>query len=204
MHEQGEFMPPSALLSIAQRLNRLIDIDRWVFDHLLAFLTSAREQEDISLCTMNLSQPSVVDLGFLNHVLISIDQSSVPPSAIGFEISEATAVTNLARTTYFIERLQSLGCRFILDNFGSGLSSFSYLKKLPVNYLKISGNLVRGLDDDPVSEALVQSINDIAQALGVQTIGENVERAEQLEKLKALNVDYAQGFYVSKPTPIKR
>ncbi|MCG8382553.1 MAG: EAL domain-containing protein [Gammaproteobacteria bacterium] len=204
LHEQGEFMPPSALLSIAQRLNRLIDIDRWVFDHLLVFLTDGREQEDISLCTMNLSQPSVADLGFLNHVLVSIDQSSVPPSMIGFEISEATAVTNLARTTYFIDRLQSLGCRFILDNFGSGLSSFSYLKKLPVNYLKISGNLIRSLDDDPVSEALVQSINDIAQALGVQTIGENVERAEQLEKLKALNIDYAQGFYVSKPTPIKR
>ena len=196
--EEGKLMPPNQVLAVAGRLNMLIKIDRWVFDQAITFLSQQHMEEDISLCTINLSSPSVLDVDYLNYLLLTIDQSNISPRLLGFEISESTAVMNITQTNYFIERIKNLGCSIILDNFGSGLSSFSYLNQLNADFLKIDGALVNKILEDPVSLTLLQSMNNIAHAMGIQTIAGNVENAAVSKKLQELGVDYAQGYYISR------
>ena len=197
VNENGKLMRPGQVLAVADRLNMLIKIDRWVFDKVITFLSQQNINEEISLCTINLSSPSVLDVDYLNYLLLTIDQSGISPSLLGFEISESTAVMNITRTSYFIERVKSLGCSIVLDNFGSGLSSFSYLSQFEADFLKIDGALVNKILDDPVSLALLQSINDVAHAMGMKTIASNVENASVLNRLKTLGIDYAQGHHIS-------
>jgi EAL domain-containing protein (putative c-di-GMP-specific phosphodiesterase class I) len=121
---------------------------------------------------------------------------------VAFEITETVAVSNLAQALKLMTSLKAAGCRFALDDFGSGVSSFNYLKQLPVDYLKIDGNLVRGIATEAVSCVMVEAINRIGHAMGIETVAEWVENADILEKLRELGVDYGQGFYLGRPLPL--
>jgi EAL domain-containing protein (putative c-di-GMP-specific phosphodiesterase class I) len=155
----------------------------------------------INFISINLSGPSLADATFLEFVIKRLQESGVSAEKICFEITETAAISNLNKATTFISTLRGLGCRFALDDFGSGLSSFAYLKNLPVEYLKIDGMFVRGIVDDPIDHAMVKSINEIGQVMGMKTIAEFVESDEIKRMLKRIGVNYAQGFAIGKPQP---
>jgi EAL domain-containing protein (putative c-di-GMP-specific phosphodiesterase class I) len=129
------------------------------------------------------------------------ERSAVPPDAVCFEITETAAISDLGNAARFISRFRELGCRFALDDFGSGLSSFAYLKSLPVDYLKIDGSFVRGSAGDPVDVAVMDAICRLARAVGARTVAECVESAETLERIRALGIDFAQGYEIHVPEP---
>ena len=139
---------------------------------------------------------------FLDFIVQQLEDFAIPPQKICFEITETVAITNLSRTSTFIEGLKTRGCRFSLDDFGSGLSSFAYLKNLPVDFLKIDGVFVKDIPDDPLDLAMVKSINEIGHIMGKQTIAEFVENDIILDKLREIGVDYVQGYKFGLPRPI--
>jgi EAL domain-containing protein (putative c-di-GMP-specific phosphodiesterase class I) len=132
----------------------------------------------------------------------AINETGIEPSSITFEITETAAIANLNAASRFIEALRDIGCRFALDDFGTGFCSFTYLKHLPVDTLKIDGSFVQGLAHAPVDQAMVQSMNQVAHALGKQTIAESVENEKTLALLKEIGVDYAQGHFLGRPSAI--
>jgi EAL domain-containing protein (putative c-di-GMP-specific phosphodiesterase class I) len=144
----------------------------------------------------------VNDDGFLRFLRRTIEGYGIAPRTICFEITETAAIVNLTKAAHFIRELKGLGCRFALDDFGSGLSSFSYLKNLPVDYLKIAGGFVRGLVDDPVDAAMVEAINRIGHVMGLQTIAEYVEHDSLLARIREIGVDYVQGNAIGPPAPL--
>jgi EAL domain-containing protein (putative c-di-GMP-specific phosphodiesterase class I) len=129
-------------------------------------------------------------------------QYNQPPQLFCFEITETSAIANLSTASMFIRELKKMGCLFALDDFGSGLSSFGYLKNLPVDFLKIDGQFVKDIVDDPIDDAMVRSINEIGHVMGMQTIAEFVENEAILNRLKDIGVDFAQGYGVAKPEPL--
>jgi len=196
----GNMIPPGAFLPAAERYNLSPRIDRWVVDHAIRWMLSdAGKIESLSHCSINLSGLSLGDDLFLSHVISKLRDTGIPPSKICFEITETAAIANLSSATMFIRTLKGLGCQFALDDFGSGLSSFAYLKTLPVDYLKIDGVFVKDIEKDPIDLAMVKSINDIGKVMGKKTIAEFVESAGVLSKLLEIGVDYAQGFFIGKP-----
>jgi len=150
---------------------------------------------------INLSGASLGDPAFAEYVLEQFEITGTPPQAVCFEITETAAISNLGRAARFINRFRDLGCRFALDDFGSGLSSFEYLKSLPVDYLKIEGSFVRGLIDDRIDRAVVDAIQRLARAAGARTIAESVESAAIAERARALGIDFAQGHHIHSPEP---
>jgi EAL domain-containing protein (putative c-di-GMP-specific phosphodiesterase class I) len=150
---------------------------------------------------VNLSGMSLGDPAFADYVLERFEQTGTPPSAVCFEITETAAISNLARAARFIGRFRELGCRFALDDFGAGLSSFAYLKSLPVDYLKIDGGFVRGSGCDRVDFAAVDAARRLADAVGAKTIAECVETTDTLERMRGLGIDFAQGHLIHKPEP---
>jgi EAL domain-containing protein (putative c-di-GMP-specific phosphodiesterase class I) len=151
------------------------------------------------MVSINLSGQSLGDTGFLTFVLDELNRSTIAPARLCFEITETAAITNLGAATEFISKLRHRGCRFALDDFGSGLSSFSYLKTLSVDFLKIDGNFVRNMLNDPLSYSIVDSINQIGHVMGLTTIAEFVESTELLSVLRDIQIDYAQGYYIGEP-----
>jgi len=139
--------------------------------------------------------------GFWEEVIQELEQSSVDPRRICFEITETAAIANFDAARRFFTQLRALGCRFLLDDFGSGMSSLAYLKNLPVDYLKIDGEFILNIVQDPVQQAMVESIHRISQVLGLKTIGECVEGEGALETLRRIGIDYAQGFWLAEPVP---
>ncbi len=203
--EQGDTVWPDSFLPAAERYNLSAKIDRWVIDTALDWF-SARPQrlERLYLCSINLSGHSLSDESFLDFLIRKFRESGVPPGKICFEITETVAIINLTSARRFIGALKELGCRFALDDFGSGLSSFAYLKNLPVDFIKIDGVFVRDIVDDPIALAMVNSINEIGHVMGKQTIAEFAENEPILAKLRALGVDYVQGFAVGRPRVVER
>jgi EAL domain-containing protein (putative c-di-GMP-specific phosphodiesterase class I) len=155
-----------------------------------------------TMYAINLSGQSLCDDQFLDFVVTHLQESGIPPARICFEITETAAIANLTRAIDFMTRLKDIGCRFALDDFGSGLSSFGYLKSLPVDYLKIAGNFIQDIAVDPVDHAMVDAINQIGHVMGLTTIAESVESDAILQKLRKLGVDYAQGYGISEPVPL--
>ncbi len=197
--ESGNIISPGAFLPAAERYNLMPTLDRWVVGAGLKSLSNRANIDDLGICSINLSGHSVGDNNFLEYVISCIDESKIPPEKICFEITETATIVNLTSATRFIKALKNKGCLFALDDFGAGMSSFLYLKNLPVDFLKIDGGFVRDIVHDPMDLALVKSINDIGHVMGMQTIAEFVESEEILEKLRSIGVDYAQGYYLAKP-----
>ena len=178
-------------------------IDRWVVRKTLQWLAAHRADPGLAESYgINLSGQSLSDVGFLEFVLQEIERSGIAPGRVSFEITETAAVAALDSAIQFIQALKDKGCHFMLDDFGSGWSSFAYLKNLPVDFLKIDGSLVRDMAHDALDEAMVRAINEIGHVLGIATIAEFVESEAILEKLNALGVDYAQGYAIGRPAPI--
>jgi len=201
--EHEHCVPPGAFLPAAERYNLSARLDRWVIARALGWLhTHPEALERLYLCSINLSGHSLAEEDFLEFVVRQFDENAVPASKLCFEITETAAIANLAGATRFIKALKGRGCRFALDDFGSGLSSFAYLKNLPVDFLKIDGTFVRDMLREPLNLALVKSINDVGRVMGKRTIAEFVEDPDTLEKLREMGVDYAQGFGVGKPQPL--
>jgi diguanylate cyclase (GGDEF)-like protein len=200
--ENGKLVPPGAFLPAAERYNLIAQLDRWVFEHALETLEqSGPFLNDVGLISINVSGPSLCDENFLKQIMQRLRTSSVPAEKIGFEITETAAISNLSKAMQFITSLKQLGCSFSLDDFGSGLSSFAYLKNLPVDYLKIDGMFVKDILKDPVSHAMVTSINQIGQVMGMQTIAEFVEDEDTRQALSEIGVDYVQGYHIGRPRP---
>jgi EAL domain-containing protein (putative c-di-GMP-specific phosphodiesterase class I) len=151
---------------------------------------------------INLSGQSLGDPAFLDYVLSRVRQGSVSPRRLCFEITETASIANLGRARQFIAALKEVGCRFVLDDFGSGLSSFAYLRSLPVDFLKIDGEFVRHLTTDPVQKALVQSIHQVGHLMGLVTIAESVEDEATWRALREIGVDYGQGWWIDMPAPL--
>ncbi len=202
-NEQGTTIPPGAFLPAAERYNMAAAIDRWVIENMFSWLFNkpgflAR----LSLCSINLSGLSLSDESMLTFIDQKFEQWQIPTEKICFEITETAAISNLTYAKLFIDTLRDKGCSFSLDDFGSGLSSFAYLKNLPVDFLKIDGLFVKDILHDKVDRAMVESINSVGHVMGKKTIAEFVENEEILAQLDLLGVDYAQGYGIAKPVPL--
>ncbi len=162
-------------------------------------IENPRFLEQINFISINLSGQSLTEDNVLDFIITQLDECGIEGSKICFEITETAAISNFSMAVKFISTLKELGCRFALDDFGSGLSSFGYLKNLSVDYLKIDGMFVKDIVDDPIDRAMVKSINEIAQVMGMQTIAEFVENDEIKGMLREIGVNYAQGYGISKP-----
>ncbi|WP_374580683.1 EAL domain-containing protein [Pseudoduganella sp.] len=200
LDEQGGLVPPMAFIPAAERYDLMPLLDRWVIRH--AFAALAQQPAGTSWA-INLSGASVCDEDLLEYVLEQRRASGVALENVCFEITETAAVGNLAHAAALIQDLQAQGCRFALDDFGAGMSSFAYLKHLPVDYVKIDGSFIRGILHSPTERAMVESINQIAHVMGKQTIAEFVEDEAVLDCLRAMGVDYAQGYGVGRPEPMQ-
>jgi diguanylate cyclase (GGDEF)-like protein/PAS domain S-box-containing protein len=197
--ETGKMIEPGHFIPAAEKFGLISAIDRWVLRTALARLAAANGNAVDQRFAINVSGQSLSEKGFLAFVLGQFESTDVPPERVHFEITETSAIADLPNALRFISVLKGMGCRFVLDDFGKGLSSFSYLKNLPVDYLKIDGEFVRNLTSDPIQAALVGSIHDIGQVMGLLTIAEAVEDRETFEALREIGVDYVQGYYFSKP-----
>jgi len=198
--DDGNIILPTDFLGAAERYNLSIKLDRWVISRIFRwYANNSNKLEHVSLLNINLSGQSLADEDFLSFAIAEFKKHRVPPEKICFEITETAAITNLASANRFMHALKQLGCVFALDDFGTGLSSFGYLKTLPVEYLKISGIFVKDIVDNPIDLAMVKSINEIAQVMGKKTIAEFVESEEILVKLSELGINYAQDYLTGKP-----
>ena len=202
-NEAGELIGPFEMMNAAERYNLATRIDRWVTSTALSWLSRQPEVLQGELYyNINLSSQSLVDHDFLDTLVATIEGVEGLGSQVCFEITETAAISNVHDAMRFIRTLQARGCRFALDDFGSGVCSFGYLRKIPVDYLKIDGQFVRNIANDAQDYAMVRSINEIGQLMGKKTVAEFVEDAEILERLRHIGVDFAQGYFIGKPEPI--
>lgn len=203
--ETGNVVAPGAFLPAAEKYNLMPALDRWVVRHLLSgndeFHRRVSAGGNIS-CAINLSGASLNDEQFPAFLREQIAASHVPPQTLCFEITETVAISNMRRVAAFMRELKAIGCGIALDDFGSGMSSFGYLKALPIDYLKIDGTLVRSIVHNRIDLTMVEAINRIGHVIGAKTIAEFVEHEEILKRLKEVGVDYAQGFGLHKPEPL--
>jgi diguanylate cyclase (GGDEF)-like protein len=202
--DEGRLLLPLAFLPAAERYGLLPAIDRWVIKTLLrhprtALLDEILESPTRPFIAINLASSTINQPGFQEFVVQELEASSISPNQICFEIMETAAITNLHRAIEFIYTMKTRGCLFSLDDFGSGLSSFGYLKSLPVDYLKIDGAFVKGIADDKVDYAMVESIQRISKVMGIKTIAKGVETPAVLQQLQAIGVNHAQGFGIHTP-----
>ena len=191
---------PAAFVSAAERYNLMPSIDRWVIA--AAFSALACRAHPAQTWSINLSGASLSDERLFDYIVAQRRQHGISMSHVCFEITETAAITNLQKAIAFIDRLRALGCRFALDDFGSGMSSFSYLKHLHVDYLKIDGSFIKGILDSESDRAIVQSINQVAHATGKKTIAEFAENEAIIACLARIGVDYVQGYGVGMPHPL--
>jgi EAL domain-containing protein (putative c-di-GMP-specific phosphodiesterase class I) len=222
--KSGNILPPMAFIPAAERYNLMHLIDRWVISNLFAYLEKLYrnpsqthqqgscifgKREGFShsfqekIYTVNLSGASLNDDYFTSFVKKQFIKYQIEPSTICFEITETLAIANLAKASELINELKTFGCQFALDDFGSGMSSFAYLKNLSVDYLKIDGIFVKNILHDNIASEMVEAIARIASVMGIETIAEFVENDAVFNKLKNLGVQYAQGYGIDKPLPLE-
>jgi EAL domain-containing protein (putative c-di-GMP-specific phosphodiesterase class I) len=197
--DDGQIILPGGFMPAAERFGLIHSVDRWIVHRAILQLSSLRRNGQKVCFSINLSGKAFEDDSLLLLIKDMLKRTRLDPAWLTFEITETAAIANLAAAEQFIVALKNIGCQFALDDFGSGFSSFTYLKHLPVDKLKIDGSFVQGMAHSTVDQAMVESMNQIAHALGKQTIAEYVENAETLELLRRYGVDSAQGNYIGRP-----
>ncbi len=200
--DDGEVVMPAVFIPAAERYNIIGAIDRWVVERAVATLKEIiAAGREAPLLALNLSGNSICERSFLDLLLTLVEDPQIARS-LCFEITETAVITSLSQALFFMQELRKRGCRFALDDFGSGLSSFHYLKTLPVDFLKIDGQLFGGVSSDPIDRSMVEAISKVAAALGIATIAQRVENAEALERLTQLGINFAQGHHLARPEPL--
>ncbi len=202
LNEDGVVVPAGAFIPAAERYGLIQSVDRWVVRQVLAVLRARGPDQCRVRFAINLSGPSLGDEAFLDFVLGELDRWNGPPPCLCFEITETAAVADLSNARRFMGALSARDCCFALDDFGSGLASFSYLKSLPVDCLKIDGGFVRNMVTDQIDCAMVEAIHRVGSVMGITTIAECVENPATLDRLKAIGVTYAQGYGIAMPRPL--
>jgi len=203
--DDGNLVTPLTFLGAAELYGLMPEIDDWVLRNTFAWMVeNTKHCHPFSQIAINLSGQSISNKTFLDRVISQITETGVDPEEICFEITETTAIANLEFANKFIHVLKGMGCNFALDDFGSGMSSFAYLKNLPVDYLKIDGSYVQDLVNDPIDRAMVTAVNQIGHAMGIKTIAEFVEDQATMGALAAIGVDYAQGYGIARPEPLEK
>jgi len=203
LDEHDNLILPSAFIPVSERYKLMPKIDRWVINNMFQWLSTHKNTvENDSVYSINLSGQSLIDDSFLDYVIDQLNHFELPGKKVGFEITETAAIANLSKAVRFISTLKQLGCSFSLDDFGSGMSSYGYLKNLHVDYLKIDGAFVKNMAQDKIDYAMVESINRIGHIMGIKTIAEYVENAKIYKQLGELGVDYAQGYGIHRPEPL--
>jgi diguanylate cyclase (GGDEF)-like protein/PAS domain S-box-containing protein len=205
LDENGQMVLPDEFIPAAERYNLMPSLDRWVVEKVLRdIVPSTRDgiEEAAFTVAINLSGTTLSDPGFLEFLVDSLEAHEPTPGVLCFEVTETAAITNLGHASYLMREMASRGCLIALDDFGSGLSSFNYLRTLPVNYLKIDGNFVQNVASDPIDRSMVEAIVQIGKAIGIETVAERVETVEVLNTLREIGVGYAQGFLCGRPAAI--
>ncbi|MDN7933385.1 EAL domain-containing protein [Burkholderia metallica] len=195
----GKLISP-VFLPAAERYGHMTMIDRWVVRTVIRRLARLEQRRYVEY-NVNLSAMSITDERFVEFVIAELSASGLDPSLLCFEITETSAVRNLEVASRFMCELRDLGCRFALDDFGAGMSSFSYLRQLPIDYLKIDGSLVSDMTSDSIKRGITYAINDIAHVMKYRTVAEHVEDTTTADTLRAMGVDYCQGYYFGRPAP---
>jgi EAL domain-containing protein (putative c-di-GMP-specific phosphodiesterase class I) len=205
LDEYNKLVGPGTFIPAAERYLLMPAIDRWVVSNTFRMLTRNREgiEKKLNTCCINLSGQSLSDERFMDFLMREIRESGVAPELVCFEITETAVIANLSNASRFIATFRDMGFRFALDDFGVGLSSFGYLKNLPVDYLKLDGCFVQNMVKDETDRAMVEAINQVGHTMDIRTIAEFVENHETLEAVREIGVDYAQGYIISKPVPIE-
>jgi EAL domain-containing protein (putative c-di-GMP-specific phosphodiesterase class I) len=200
----GTLVQPGEFITAAERYKLMPSIDKWVINSVFKYVSRCTQVGvDLPVICINLSGASLADNTLMDFILAMIDKHEVSASAFCFEVTETSAIQNYARATVFVDRLKQEGATFALDDFGNGFSSFAYLKKLAVDYLKIDGSFVKDIEHDPIDRAMVESVNTIGHTMGMHTIAEYVHNNRLREILTEMGVDYGQGFAISKPEPLQ-
>jgi len=202
LDEDGQLQTPSAFIPAAERYGMMTAIDRWVVNQACTALERCSVSPD-EVLSINISSQSMGDDGFLDFVVGQLRRRDLDPRRCCFEITETAAITNWSRALKLVTTLKAMGCRFALDDFGSGMSSFAYLQNLPVDLVKIDGRFVRHMTRNPTDRAMVEAIHHVAHAMGIATIAECVEDTQSLESIEKLGTDYAQGFVIEYPAPLE-
>ena len=203
--EDGSIILPGAFMPAAERFNLMASVDRWVIGNVFELMGKCKAEDTdatMSMVAINLSGDSLNDDGLLDFIYGEVEKHKVSLDRVCFEITETVAISNLSKAVIFINSLKQHGCKFSLDDFGSGLSSFAYLKSLPVHYLKIDGSFVRDICKDEIDRAMVKSIQQVAEAMNLMTVAEWVEDEQTLVALKDLGVNCVQGNYLMSAEPI--
>ena len=204
LDEDGDLVMPGAFIPVAERYGLMPRLDRWVIRHTLQTLSDSDLPTSQLLCSINLCGASLNDESLYDFIAEQIDQSGVAADSLCFELTETDAIANLLGARTFIERLRKRGCSFALDDFGSGHASYTYLKNLPVDYIKIDGGFIRDLLSEPLDQEIVQSLNRVAHVMGIRTIAEFVSDDEILAALREMQVDAAQGYAIGRPQPLEQ
>lgn len=196
----GEMVSPQAFLPSAERYGLMTALDERALQLTLEWLVANPSlQRSIRHVSLNLSASSAIDPGFRARLIKAIHDSGVPAEKLCFEITETAVIANLSKISTFMDELSLVGCRFGIDDFGSGLSSFAYLKKLPVDFLKIDGLLIKDILDDLTDFTLVKAINDISQSMGKRTVAGSIESPTLLEAVREIGIDFGQGYHLGEP-----
>ncbi len=204
LNDKDNIIPPDSFISTAERYNLMPAIDEWMIKNTFTFMKNFKDKhnEDIRVA-INLSGQSLSEDSVLNLITKMLRKNKeLKKELICFEITETAAIANMSKAIEFIASVKQMGCKFSLDDFGSGLSSFSYLKNMPVDNIKIDGIFIRGIHTDPINRIFVESIHNISKIMGIKTTAEYVESEEILNCIKSIGIDYAQGYYISKPAPV--
>ncbi|WP_434340702.1 EAL domain-containing protein [Motilimonas cestriensis] len=202
--DNGKLAPPGLFIPAAENYNLADKLDKLIIDKTLAWLKGHPDHvAKLDQCSINLSGQSIGNKEFVEYLVKALVDSELPLYKICFEVTETVAIANFSHASFLLKELKKLGCKLALDDFGTGLSSFGYLKRLPVDYLKIDGLFVRDIADDEMDYAMVRSINEVSQLMGKQTIAECVEDERVMMRLAEIGVDFAQGYHLGKPMPIE-
>lgn len=201
-NSQGEWISPNTFLKTAERYNLMTQLDDWVIQNFCKHYAQISKTSDTGFFAINLSGASLNNPHLSAFVKAQFETQQVSPEQVCFEITETVAIANLSRARLLLQELKAWGCFFALDDFGSGMSSFNYLRSLPVDYLKIDGSLIRDISSDRVAREMVSAIGRIGTEMGLKTIAEWVENEETIKILQDIQIDYVQGFSLHSPEPL--